>query len=903
MRYGSIRLVNYIGIYNGMGLDTIYINLKKCKNNTIVIKGSNGSGKSTLMNALNPLPDSNDSFIPEKEAVKELEVIDNNITYKLKFIHPIKSNGERATTKAYIRQCSVDGEIELNPNGNVGSFKDVLFSEFSLDPNFVSLSQLGSEDRGMVDKTPSERKKFINSIINKLETYNDIYKTLTKRSSAFKSIVNRLVSKIDNIGDKNKIIMSLKSIENRINQMIDEKDKLLEELSSYKSTIKLIDPDGSIQNLYNNIYNGIVSIDDNIKTIDRKINKYDMIDPNQSIDDQLDSLSNKYKSISSKINDLNNNIHVLENEISYLLSDRESESKQLNTKTQRLNSLSDNKNFSDIIESLKYNRNIMKEYRAILDKIGFDSVVNISKDEYLLGLNTLKDIKSNIDTIKSNIDNNIMEVAINEYIKKDILPDLEGVNNKILDIQNKIHIAEKDLQHNESLLGISQKLKLRPNQCNIDSCAFIKDAIDAMNKNPKDNISEINNTLSNYRSLLDSYKKDMRNLSDINECILILNRMIRSIESNMYILKKIPNTENIINYDVLLDRILIQDTFNEIDDLYSHIQYCDIFEDYLIIQNNISKLEKDYEIYESKNSIINDISNDIEKLNKKLDHITKTIENNRDIIFNNKKKKDELDIIKDRYLDAISLIESKKKISSDRAELMSKFYTIQSNIEKIKNSKDNIYRIESKIEEVNKSISPMIEDRDELKHSIRLLEEYNSDLEIYNAKYEKIKNVRYYCTPTTGIQVLYIELYMNKTLSMTNELLSHVFNGDFILQPYIINEKEFRIPCIGEGLPRDDISSLSNSQKSIISMILSFVLLKHSSTKYNILKLDEIDSPLDETNRIRFTMLMESLMELLEVEQCIMISHNSELNLDNCDLIVLKTEMGQSYSGNIIYQY
>ena len=47
---------------------------------------------------------------------------------------------------------------------------------FNLDPNFVSLSQLSSEDMGIVSKKPSERKKFVASIVESIEVYNDIYR-------------------------------------------------------------------------------------------------------------------------------------------------------------------------------------------------------------------------------------------------------------------------------------------------------------------------------------------------------------------------------------------------------------------------------------------------------------------------------------------------------------------------------------------------------------------------------------------------------------------------------------------------------------------------------------------------------------------------------------------------------
>ena len=70
MKYKSIELYNYAGIYNGMGLTQIKIDFTKCITNKIIIKGKNGSGKSTLLNAINPNPDSNDYFIPNSEARK-----------------------------------------------------------------------------------------------------------------------------------------------------------------------------------------------------------------------------------------------------------------------------------------------------------------------------------------------------------------------------------------------------------------------------------------------------------------------------------------------------------------------------------------------------------------------------------------------------------------------------------------------------------------------------------------------------------------------------------------------------------------------------------------------------------------------------------------------------------------
>ena len=148
-----------------------------------------------------------------------------------------------------------------------------------------------------------------------------------------------------------------------------------------------------------------------------------------------------------------------------------------------------------------------------------------------------------------------------------------------------------------------------------------------------------------------------------------------------------------------------------------------------------------------------------------------------------------------------------------------------------------------------------------------------------------------------------MELYMGKVLSIANELLSLLFESRYTLMPFVITETEFRIPCSGDGLINDDISSMSNSQVSMMSMILSYSLLFNSSTKYNILKADEIDAPLDTKNRTQFVILLEQMMDLLETEQSILISHNSEIDTANVDLIVLKTSDTEHIDGNIIYKY
>ena len=96
---------------------------------------------------------------------------------------------------------------------------------------------------------------------------------------------------------------------------------------------------------------------------------------------------------------------------------------------------------------------------------------------------------------------------------------------------------------------------------------------------------------------------------------------------------------------------------------------------------------------------------------------------------------------------------------------------------------------------------------------------------------------------------------------------------------------------------------MSSSQIACISMILSFALLYQSASNLNVLKLDEIDGALDSQNRRNFILMLEEMLTTLHCDQCIIISHNDELNLENCDVIVLRQSHIEPIQGNIIWKY
>jgi len=214
--------------------------------------------------------------------------------------------------------------------------------------------------------------------------------------------------------------------------------------------------------------------------------------------------------------------------------------------------------------------------------------------------------------------------------------------------------------------------------------------------------------------------------------------------------------------------------------------------------------------------------------------------------------------------------------------------------------------LNSTVSLLESQIKPLLQDRDKLNHQLSMTREYKTELDIFNKKINIIETLRKYCNPSEeGIQLLFIELYFFKTIKLSNELLQLVFNGRYQLQKPIINGDEFRIPVTGNMIPCDDISSLSESQRSLIGVILSFVLLFQSSTNYNIVRLDEVDESLDTENRLSFGILLDDLIRRLRFEQLFYVTHNSEVVLENADIILLTDlpEFKEQFKNhNIIFQ-
>lgn len=903
MRIQYFKLMNYAGIYNGMGLNIIEIDFSKCTHVITMISGQNGSGKSTILKSLNPLPDGSENFLDKLPVEKQIIIYDDNGNiYDLDIQSPVSSSGNRGATKAFIKKNGV----ELNTTGNVTSYKEILFSEFELDSNYITLSKLSGDDRGLADKTPSERKKFVGSILESIDTYNEIYKTFTKKSNVYKSYINNLSTKIKTIGDEQSLHNKLVDIEVQQQRLDKEYQRLQKQKIEEETFISIADPDGKIQDKYNELYSSIKDINDNTSkcksTIDRLTEKLKDNIPHKDMKKNKKRLEDLYLEYEKKVNTDRTTVSNNRVRIETLI-------KEIDIDNGKLLNLKNGFEIENLRESVRILRKSVESSESILldSKL---SINGLSRTEFDTINATLTSIINNIKVIYEKYSAAELGMATDTLL---LGYGIDSVSKTSFDLEDKLEKQIEDLHSKEiSLTQVLSKLedmevlKERPTKCKIDSCPFIVKAVkydktklikqrDTLQKD----IENINDKIKDTKLKLSVVKSSYQAVQDIES-------IISQVNNTRIVLDKLPICSIFTDTEELIHRIARNDNFTEINDLNKYSEIIDIEESLSGDKNRLDKLESELKVAESKQesidlleSAINSKQNELDNLKSKETDLLKDIEFNSSLSSNYKSLLDDIDLL-------ISENENFAKLEDDKARKVKEYRDIEDSIKKIKDYVDHLNTINSELQNVEHDLEPLQAEKEKVNFALSTVQSYYSELSEYQGKYDQINLLKKYASPTSGIQTLYMDMYMGKTLTLANQLLSMLFNGEYKLLPYIINENEFRIPFIGNGMAVDDVSSGSTSQVCMIGMIMNLVLLFQASSKYNIVFLDEIDGGLDTSNRGLFINTLYQLINILNVNHLVMISHNIESDLSHVDLIKLKSNEDDSsnyQNVNVIYDY
>ena len=893
MRLLRLRLENYIGIYNGMGLDHIEIDFSKCLHKVLIIKGDNGTGKSTIFKALTPLADSTINFIPDRTAIKEIAYeTDFQTILNIKYESLVK-DGIRRPTKCYLNRLNPDGSIEnLNPSNNITTAKEVIYDILGIDDNFITLSQLSANKKGLGGLKPSERKRYVNSIISSLAVFNNIHKMITTKSTVLKSIIDSYVTKLNQIGNIAIVEDAIRKDTIALKELDGKKNGLISEIATIKAELSRLDTSGSFLDDYKNLSMRKIILEKEIRELpdveeysEEKLIQYEKDMTRYEANEEM--LSSRAKEILDNELNLSNSITELQ---------------------VKLDSLYDKDHMDDLNSKIEYTKKELESYRPYFSL--FDIYKNISEQDY-------DAVKFAIDKFNSTVE--AIFQTYSEVIRKESITFLKtgkketGLdhNELISGLEHQLETLREEKRDVEILNNKSKDYSKIPEDCNHKlDCPFIKDIVEA--KNLLKSRQSLHSLSSKIESTLDAIES-AKNLAEAHllktQCLYEMKSIFEYIQSMLKIIRKFPGTESLESVNNIYHNIELGIRLN--------FESVDKYQEFKNISTIVSSLEENLHSYETAKDKLISANAEIRILQEKIDSNLKNLSDIRaskvSILAEIEKiRKAKLDI--KTVLDSIRYAKINKEkfeeVSEELQSITSKIESMEKDTVAIRELTDRLNRRGSELSALqNTDLPALTKAIEENKYRIVLFEQYTRDSQEYGAKYNEVQMIKKY-TSIHGIQTVYMSVFMNSILNMTNALLTLLFRGRFTLQPFIINENEFNIPCAdSEGRVREDISLMSDSQLSMISMLISFVLLRNSSNRYNIIKLDEVDDNLDNMNRIQFSILIEKIMFDLGFDQCLIISHNNELDLSNTDIVILKMESQEmidslyNSGGNIVFSY
>ena len=893
MRLLRLRLENYIGIYNGMGLSSIEIDFSKCIHKVLIIKGDNGTGKSTIFKALTPLADSSIDYIPDKTAIKEIAYeTDFQTILNIKYESLVK-DGIRRPTKCYLNRLNPDGSIEnLNPSNNITTAKEVIYDVLGIDDNFITLSQLSANKKGLGGLKPSERKRYVNSIISSLAAFNNIHKLITTKSTVLKSIIDSYVTKLSQIGNIAIVEDAIKKDTLALKELDNKKNGLISEIATIKAELSRLDTSGNFLNDYKDLSMRKIILEKEIRDLpdieeysEEKLIQYEKDMAKYEANEEM--LSSRAKELLDEESKINNNITEL---------------------TIKLDSLYNKEHMDDLNSKIESTKKELESYKPYFHL--FKTYKDISEQDYETVKLVIEKFNSTVENIFQTYSETVRKESMNSLRtgKKEVILDhteiLSGLEKQLEDLRTE----KRDV---EFLNNRSKDYNKIPDDCNHKSdCPFIKDVVEA--KNALRSRQSLYSLSTKINSTLDAIES-AKNLAEENmiktQCLYEMKSILEYIQSMTKIIRKFPGTESLDSINTLYHNIEhgIRLNFESIDK----------YQEFKNISTIVSALEDDLHSYETAKEKLISANAEIRILQEKIDTDLKNLSTIRDSKLSifaeiEKIRSSKLEI--EMVLDSIRYAKINKakfeEVSVELDEITNKIESMEKNTVLIKDLTDKLNRRASELSALQNTDLPAISKAiEENKYRMVLFEQYTRDSQEYAAKYNEVQMIKKY-TSIHGIQTVYMSVFMNSILNTTNTLLRLLFGGRFALQPFIINENEFNIPCAdSEGRVREDISLMSDSQLSMISMLISFVLLRNSSNRYNIIKLDEVDDNLDSMNRIQFSILIEQIMNDLGFDQCLIISHNNELDLSNTDIVILKMESQEmidslyNSGGNIVFSY
>lgn len=853
MRIDYIKLKNFVNIKAGMKRTEIEIDFSKSQNKLILLCGPNGSGKTSLLAEFHPFANSGNMdvrgeanlIIEGKDGYKEVHISDKEDKYIIK--HHYMFSKKTKSVKSFI---SKNGS-ELNPNGNVKSFKETVSENLGIDHDLLKLMRLGSNVTSLINMKSTNRKNFATKLFSDIEVYQGFYKKVSEEYRNLRAVMKSTADKISkyNVQDESEFEKQIAVADNEIETYTVERDRLQKDIITAENKLSEIDiKDEQV-------------VMESFESLDRELNSaYELItlvrDMNISKEDYIIQYEKNKQSIEMKVFECKSNIEkaISERDIYFNQKQDLEESLKRAASSERI------KNLQDMISEYKININKLES--ELNDRTRYDRTELLLLKEHCqktldyvrdLNIYTDFDVKNIMRSLVDNV--NIMDkIEVQTSINK---TEYDRLNAEIINIEN---------------MNLDTGMEINENSCTKD-CPFKEFYMKTAGK-----VKDLPNLIEERNNIYKEITKNEELFNLYNNLVFIKNH-IMSYEAKISLPIIYDYTECFTNY-IMGKPIVNMNLLNlTIDD-------SEKFDTLNIYKNDLQSFENEYDIIKSSGLDVIEIENKILNINEIVSSKNKIIDENTIDKMKYEKELDELVTESESIIKALNIKDSLSSMEERHKELKERI----DEINKLKETKveyiNNIEKYKSEHKKVSEFITNLTTKKNQLSFNMEtyksLVEEYNA-LKLLFSDADEIKEA---LSSSKGIPLIFLQVFLKNCPIMMNSLLDTIYDGELQIERFIIDENEFRIPFIKSGIKVPDIVMASQGESSFISIVLSLSLIIQSMTKYDIIGLDELDGPLDTKNREEFIKVLYTFIDQVNCEQVFLISHNNMFDNEPIDLIL-----------------
>lgn len=815
-----------------------------------ILYGPMGSGKTFILGHCQPwhtfgtldVRNNDQQILPEEDGKKIIEYQKRDIHYII--THDYIWNGKSHNTKHYIKK---DG-IELNSNGNLTSFNDIIKIEFGIDQDYMRLLRIGDNVGNVIKLKATERKRYIASRLTETDTWLLIYKKISQDLRSINSQVDMISRNLSNLH-----FDQLEDMEEKMEELSFK----LEELSKYSERMQaeIYHAEGRIQSMMNDMT--FTQFENLFRQKKDALEQMSLESSGCKM--EMSELSNELKPEELKME-----IGKLDGALSMMRIQLVEKSNQFNTVQSSLSKLEEEIALQNNEEQLSI---IEGRYQSLLSRIK-ELEEETKWYIYEESFETLMGLNNDVEEI------NRLIYALSSYQEEDLVKIYHSDRSIVSWADKKVQILEakkrksKDEANNYQFsMSYTCSFPLFiPPFCPTEDCPYRKTHPITVRGDSKK--SEIEALVQRKLTEAGKYDIEIYRYLDYSTIFNQMSQLKMYWKKSFSLLKKLK-----VLKEESLDLIITKNR-NWIDG------------DKLIHWMSLARKKAELFNLRDKMIVIKDELNQmkihgIDDLKKRQDELIKEklelLSHIEQSNFEMRKIEGEIKSLNDRYLKVsnLSIIEKRyeetiRTITSLKEEIIEKENIINS-VQEYKNLMiENQKKILINQEEYGKTNEEYMRLRDLITRIHSLKDEYKDILRkqtLYSYITEAV-------SPKEGIPLEIVSMYLNSCRDVINDLISDVFDDNLEIERFNVTEDDFTIPYIVGGKVINDVSRCSQGEKSIIGIAISFAMMQDTNVEYNIPLLDEVDGPLHGSDRNKFFILLSKWIKRQGIEQIIDITHN-----------------------------